>query len=117
MSAHWDHIAVGNVARRIAKKLSIPLAAFTVSPEFKKQRNMETLLARRKFGKYAGVPAHRNHDFRIKIDLATKRKAIRSHVSQFGRKDAPGNVFQIGGAKTVWLRIFRRGKSMMHTTP
>jgi LmbE family N-acetylglucosaminyl deacetylase len=41
-------------------------------------------LARRKFGKYAGIPKHRKGDIKIKVDVATKRRAMRSHVSQFG---------------------------------
>ena len=36
MSGHWDHITVGSVALRIAKKLKIPIAAFTISPVFQK---------------------------------------------------------------------------------
>ena len=34
MSGHWDHITVGKVALRIARRLKIPLAAATVSPAF-----------------------------------------------------------------------------------
>jgi LmbE family N-acetylglucosaminyl deacetylase len=84
MSGHWDHITVGKVALRIAKKLKIPFAAFTISPEFRKRRRTEVFLARRKFGKYADILEHREHNFKIKVDLAIKRKAMRSHVSQFG---------------------------------
>jgi len=79
MSAHWDHITVGATARRIAKMLTIPMAAFTMSDERK-----DFFLARRKFGKYAGIPKHRKGDVKIKVDVATKRRAMRSHISQFG---------------------------------
>lgn len=87
LSAHWDHITVGKVGLRIAKKLKIPLMAFTISPEFRQQRRPEMFIKRRAFGKYAGVPEHRPHDLKIKIDLAIKRKAMVSHVSQFGTGD------------------------------
>ena len=106
MSAHWDHITVGKVALRIAKKLKIPLAAFTVSPEFKKQRTAEVFLARRKFGKYAGIPDHRDYDFRIKINLTKKRKAMSSHVSQFGLKGPWGTFSKSVAQKTFGYEYF-----------
>jgi len=83
ISAHWDHITVGKAARRIAKKLKIPLAAFTLADTFIRERRREFFLARRKFGKYKGIPVHRKGDLKVRIDLATKRKAMRSHASQF----------------------------------
>lgn len=86
ISAHWDHIIVGKVARRIAKKLHVPFAAFTLSDEIIAFRRKEFFLSRRKFGKYAGIPTHRRGNIKIKIDGARKRRAMRSHVSQFGAK-------------------------------
>jgi LmbE family N-acetylglucosaminyl deacetylase len=84
MSAHWDHITVGKVARSIAKQLKIPMVAFTMSDERISAMRKKFFLARRKFGKYAGIPKHRKGDIKIKVDVATKRRAMRSHVSQFG---------------------------------
>jgi LmbE family N-acetylglucosaminyl deacetylase len=84
MSAHWDHITVGAVALKVAKKLKIPMAAFTMSDERIAVMRKDFFLARRKFGKYAGIPKHRKGDVKIKVDVATKRRAMRSHVSQFG---------------------------------
>ncbi len=88
VSAHWDHITVGRVARRIAKKLKTPLAAFTLTPEvIRVRRNQKTMfLKRRKFGKYAGIPELREGDIKIKINAAVKRRAMRHHVSQFGTR-------------------------------
>ena len=83
VSGHWDHIIVGKIAMRIAKKLKIPLAAFTLSSESRDIR-MKLILGRRKFGSYAGIPKHRESDITIKIDAAVKRRAMRYHVSQFG---------------------------------
>ncbi len=66
VSAHWDHITVGMVARRIAKKLKIPMAAFTISDtriaQVNKKAGKDFFLSRRKFGKYAGIPQHRKGD-------------------------------------------------------
>jgi LmbE family N-acetylglucosaminyl deacetylase len=84
ISAHWDHITVGKIARRVAKKLRVPLVAFTLSDEMIAFRRKEFFLSRRKFGKYAGIPEHRSGDIKIKIDAARKRRAMRSHISQFG---------------------------------
>lgn len=84
MSAHWDHITVGKAALRIAKTLKIPMAAFTMSDERIVGMRKDFFLARRKFGKYAGIPKHRTGDIKIKVDVAVKRRAMRSHVSQFG---------------------------------
>lgn len=84
ISAHWDHITVGKVARRISKKLKIPLAVFTLSDEQISKIKKDSFLSRRKFGVYAGIPKHRKGNIKIKVDTLIKRKAMRSHVSQFG---------------------------------
>lgn len=84
MSAHWDHITVGKAALRIAKKLKVPMAAATMSDERIATMRKELFLSRRKFGKYAGIPKHRKGDIKIKVDVAVKRRAMSSHISQFG---------------------------------
>ena len=83
ISGHWDHIITGKVGRRIAKKLKIPIAAFTMSSKWRKVR-VKFILRRRKFGKYAQIPKHRESDVSIKIDADVKRRAMRHHKSQFG---------------------------------
>ena len=82
MSGHWDHITVGKVALRIAKRLTIPLAAVTVGPAMSARRRKFSV-ARRKFGKYKDIVEHRKGDIKIEIDAAVKRKAMRNHKSQF----------------------------------
>jgi LmbE family N-acetylglucosaminyl deacetylase len=84
ISAHWDHITVGAAAARVAKKLKIPIATFTLSDAMIKERLKRSFVARRKFGKYAGIPQHRKANIRIKIDPMIKVKAMRNHRSQFG---------------------------------
>lgn len=91
VSGHWDHITVGKVALRVAKKLKVPMAAFTISDEMIKVRKKRTelFLARRKFGKYKGIPVHRKGNIKIKIDPQTKLRAMRNHASQFGSAGTP----------------------------
>jgi LmbE family N-acetylglucosaminyl deacetylase len=84
MSAHWDHITVGKVGLKIAKKLKIPMAAFTISEERRRLIGKKFFVSRRKFGKYAEIAEHRKGDIKIKVDGTTKRKAMSFHVSQFG---------------------------------
>lgn len=92
MSAHWDHITVGSVALKVARKLKIPTYAFTVSDEFKRTGRVETLLGRRKFGSYAGIPKHRKWNAKVKVEIAVKHRAMRSHRSQFGSSGPFGNL-------------------------
>jgi LmbE family N-acetylglucosaminyl deacetylase len=82
ISAHWDHITVGAVALRIAKKLKVPMAAFTLSGEMREYRR-KMLLFNRKFGSYADLAVHRKGDIKVPIDPAVKAKAFKVHKSQF----------------------------------
>ncbi len=84
ISGHWDHITVGKIARKVAKQLKIPLAAFTFSNAMRTRLKKQFFLNRRKFGAYAGVPKHRKGDIIIAIDAKVKRRAMSFHKSQFG---------------------------------
>jgi LmbE family N-acetylglucosaminyl deacetylase len=84
ISAHWDHITVGRVAKRIARKLNIPLFAFTLASEVVARPRRKHFLRRRKFGRYAGVPKHRAPDLKVRVNAVVKRRALRNHRSQFG---------------------------------
>ncbi|HUC01613.1 MAG TPA: PIG-L deacetylase family protein [Candidatus Paceibacterota bacterium] len=101
VSAHWDHITVGSVALRIAKKLKVPMAAFTLSAERIAVIRKGAILSRRKFGKYAGIPKHRKGDIQVKVDLPIKRRAMRLHVSQFGAK-GQFSLLPKNGAETAF---------------
>lgn len=105
MSGHWDHITVGKVGLRIAKKLKIPMLAFTASPAFKKQR-LKRLISRRKFGSYAGIPEHRVGDVKVKIDLAIKRRAWHHHKSQFSTSGPFSNLSKTGAKKVFGYEHF-----------
>jgi len=81
ISAHWDHIVVGKVARRVARRLKVPIASFTFHPEIARHRH-KMLLVRRKFGIYAPIKEFRKGDIKIKIEAGAKRKAMSAHRSQ-----------------------------------
>jgi len=84
VSAHWDHITAGKVALRIARALKTPFYAFTLGPQAIRLRARgDFFLKRRKFGRYAGIPSHRQGDVKIKVDMAIKRRAMKHHRSQF----------------------------------
>lgn len=106
ISAHWDHITVGKTALRIAKKLKVPMAAFTLPDERIATMRKGAFLSRRKFGKYAGVPKHRAGDIKIKVDMAVKRRAMRSHVSQFGEKGQFSLIPKRGGGNAFAYEHF-----------
>jgi LmbE family N-acetylglucosaminyl deacetylase len=82
MSGHLDHIATGEVALEVAKKLQIPLAAFTAAFGLNTVRQ-KMIRARRRFGKYAEITKRRKGDIKIKIEPTIKRKAMSNHKSQF----------------------------------
>ncbi len=103
ISAHWDHITVGRIALKIAKRMKIPLAAFTLSDEMRVQRRRkEFFLRRRKFGSYAGFPKHRKADIMIAINPRVKRRAMSFHVSQFA-----GRVPFTAPLQKIAPRMFR----------
>lgn len=95
ISGHIDHISVGAVAKKVAKQLSIAFLTFSAPPEFHK--SMETLKKRRKYGKYAKSINHQPHNISLKIDGASKLKALKFHKSQMD----PGGPFSSLTPKTA----------------
>ncbi len=88
MSGHLDHIAIGEVAKRVAKKERIPFAAFTPSPSRIKlmKRLPKSLISRRKYGKYSKKIEYAKSNMKVKIDGKAKIKAVSFHKSQLGGK-------------------------------
>lgn len=82
ISAHWDHITVGEAARSAGKKMKVPVAAFTFHPLIAKHRS-SMMLSRRKFGDYADLQEFRKGDIIVKVDARIKQKARAVHRSQF----------------------------------
>jgi LmbE family N-acetylglucosaminyl deacetylase len=80
VSGHIDHISVGKVAKKVAKKLKIPFLTFSAPPEL--HRSLEELKKRRKHGKYVKKLKHRPHDIEIKVNASKKLKALHFHKSQ-----------------------------------
>ena len=87
-SGHLDHIAIGDVSAKIAKKLRVPFIAFTMSPKranaFKKAPRV--FIKRRRFGKYAKNIIHAKPNMKVKIDRKIKIKAVGFHKTQLGGK-------------------------------
>ncbi len=81
ISGHRDHIAVGEIARQVARGLKTKLAVFTLPPKFKRQAE-KWLLARRRAPHYKKGIAFANPDLRVKIDPEIKKRALRFHASQ-----------------------------------
>lgn len=88
MSGHLDHIATGEVARKVAKQEKIPFIAYAMSPARRKlfKQAPKVLKARRRFGKYAKIINHALPNIKIKIDARVKRKAVSFHKTQLGGK-------------------------------
>jgi len=87
MSGHLDHIAAGQVAKALAKKLKLPFLAFGASPALRQR--FGKVKKRRRYGKYAKSVRHALPNVKIKIDLKHKAKAFSFHKSQFG----PSTIF------------------------
>ncbi len=82
ISGHLDHIAVGSVAKKIARDLKVPFIAFAASPHLVK--NFRSLEQRRKFGVYSKSVRHAAHDLKIAVNSKIKSKTLRFHRSQIG---------------------------------
>ena len=86
ITGHLDHIAAGRVARKIAKRLSVPFYAFALPPKFAKNAQ-KWLVSRRKKGSYAkGKLKFGKPDTAVKISRQVKQKALRFHASQMEGK-------------------------------
>lgn len=85
-SGHLDHIAIGEVAKKIAVQEKIPFIAFAMSPQRLKilRSNPQLLTRRRRFGKYAKIIVPAKPNVKIKIDGRVKRKAVSFHKTQMG---------------------------------
>lgn len=84
ISGHMDHIAAGEVSKKLANKNKIPYLAFGASPEFVK--NFHKTMRRRAHGKYGNNITHAKPNIKIAIDYKNKIKAFKFHKSQFGSK-------------------------------
>jgi LmbE family N-acetylglucosaminyl deacetylase len=80
ISGHIDHISVGKVAKKVAKKLKVPFITFSAPPELHK--SMEELKKRRKHGKYVTRMNPQPYDIEIKVNPSKKLKALHFHKSQ-----------------------------------
>jgi LmbE family N-acetylglucosaminyl deacetylase len=84
ISGHMDHIAAGEVSKKLAGKNKIPYLTFGASPEFIK--NFKLTIKRRAHGKYGKNITHTKPNIKIQINYKVKHKAFSFHKSQFGSK-------------------------------
>lgn len=88
ITGHFDHVATGQVARKIARLTRTPFAAFSFSPKFLKEAE-RSLKARRKSPYYIKKINFTKPNLRVPINGTAKKKAIRMHSSQMDK----GNPF------------------------
>ncbi|MFA6588350.1 MAG: PIG-L deacetylase family protein [Patescibacteria group bacterium] len=81
ISGHWDHIAIGQVSKKLSERLNLPLFTFAMSPTISKQAN-KFLTSRRKFGHYVENLKFQKPNLKIPINQSIKKRAIRQHLSQ-----------------------------------
>lgn len=88
MSGHLDHIAIGEVARKISQRESVPFIAYAPSPARAKllQKSPHIFKSRRKHGKYARKIIYSAPNIKIKVSAKIKIKAVGFHKSQLGGK-------------------------------
>lgn len=81
ITGHKDHIAVGKIARTIAKRLHLPFAAAVLSPKL--QRDAKKFLAsRRHSSHYQTATKFVQPNLTIRIDANIKKRALQCHQSQ-----------------------------------
>ncbi|TAK96977.1 hypothetical protein EPO05_00420 [Patescibacteria group bacterium] len=87
ISGHQDHIAVGSVAKKIAKQLKIPFVSFSL-PQKMTGSASKWLRSRRKSKHYANRIVFKKPNVCIEINGAIKKKALSFHQSQMDGKNA-----------------------------
>ncbi|MFA6043012.1 MAG: PIG-L deacetylase family protein [Patescibacteria group bacterium] len=87
ITGHHDHVAAGEVGRKLAKKLQLPFAAAVLPPRV--QRNAKAFLyARRKSPNYARTIHFLQPNLTIPINAVVKRRAVCCHKSQMDGRAA-----------------------------
>ncbi len=87
ITGHRDHIAVGEVAKKVAHTLDIPLICFALPPRIHRQA-LRWLRSRRAAGHYAENIIFQKPTFRIPLNPAHKKKALSFHRSQMDGADS-----------------------------
>lgn len=87
ISGHRDHIAVGAVARRVARSLRIQFIRFTLPPRITRQAE-SFLRTRRRSPHYVKRVRYDRPDFVIQIRRSVKERALRCHASQLDGRNA-----------------------------
>lgn len=91
-SGHYDHIAVGEVARRLARRSDIPLYTFTLSVRAARMTIRRLRMRARELIYTKKKPVFEKPTLRVAVDTKIKTKAIRFHASQLGGKQPFSNL-------------------------
>ena len=104
MSGHLDHIAIGEIARKISQRERIPFIAYAPSPARVKllRRSPHIFKSRRKHGKYARKIIYSAPNIKIKVSAKIKIKAVGFHKSQLGGKKPYSHLPE--AVKKEWLK-------------
>lgn len=81
ITGHLDHIAVGEVSQKLAKKLKVPFYAFTYPKKYH-QLMPKFLMGRRANPHYTKIATYRKPKFVIKVDSKWKLEMLQCHESQ-----------------------------------
>lgn len=91
-TGHADHIAMGEVARDLAREAGVPYWAFSLPGEGHRQAFQDCLQKKRAAGTYEDAVATCEPDICVPVSPERKLEALRHHASQFGGLD-PYRVF------------------------
>lgn len=87
ISGHTDHITVGQVARRIARELRVPFYAMALPPTVVRGA-ARFLKTRRSSGHYVERISFQRPRYKVRINSAIKKRALRLHASQMDDANA-----------------------------
>ena len=105
LTGHQDHIVTSAVARRVAKKLHIPLVTFTLPSKYHKGV-LATLMSKRKKGIYKKNLRFKKGNISVAIDPNIKAKAFACHTSQLDDPKAPFAGFPKGFVEAIYKREY-----------
>lgn len=85
ITGHVDHIAVGEVAERVARELKLPLICFALPPRVHKHA-LTWFTSRRAAGYYMNDVTFAKPNLRLAIDGTQKKQALAFHASQMDER-------------------------------
>lgn len=81
ITGHFDHVAAGDIASKIAKSMKVPFLAFTYPTKYH-ATILGWLKGRRKSPHYKKIASYRHPKIHITVDPKWKIRMLRKHASQ-----------------------------------